>query len=512
MKSNPFVNIPRKLLLLKLGWSFFIFILILNDSSVFASWSKEQDIQRLTDMPVEEIITDLQSFIPATMQEQNIPGVAIALIRDHEVIWTEAYGAANILTRQPLKPDMLFDIASNDKVVTAYIALRLVDQGMLSLDEPLNAYLDEAWLPSSEHRDDVTLRRVLSHTSGLGHLTPSRELRFEPGAGYSYSALGFLYTQAVCEHVTGKPFEQLAKEMVFEPLGMSSSSFVNRSDLVPRTANGHVRSVIPVVLFLIPFLICLIFVGLIVLVIQRLRTGRWHLTRKAGIVILAIAYLITCLLFFIFLDELGFPEYAWLVFVSGFVVLVTFLVALWAVRALLSRIIPTRKGLLTFLTVLWGVILAVGIGIVILSMGNFPVPKNAPFETGSAGVMHSTAEDLAKFLIEIADPQYLSAELSEEMRTAQVWLSDDLAWGLGPGILYDQGEYILWQWGQTIDFQSVMMINPQTGSGVVVWTNSDLLNPNVAINIAHRALGGNMDPIRRAISLGFNYQGPFLEP
>ena len=56
------------------------------------------------------------------------------------------------------------------------------------------------------------------------------------------------------------------------------------------------------------------------------------------------------------------------------------------------------------------------------------------------------------------------------------------------------------------------MINPQTGSGVVVWTNSDLLNPNVAINIAHRALGGKIEPIRQAANLGFNYQGPFLEP
>jgi hypothetical protein len=56
-----------------------------------------------------------------------------------------------------------------------------------------------------------------------------------------------------------------------------------------------------------------------------------------------------------------------------------------------------------------------------------------------------------------------------------------------------------------------MMINPQTGSGVVVFTNSDLLNPDVAINIAQRALGGKIEPIRRASHLAFNYQGPFLE-
>ena len=55
------------------------------------------------------------------------------------------------------------------------------------------------------------------------------------------------------------------------------------------------------------------------------------------------------------------------------------------------------------------------------------------------------------------------------------------------------------------------MINPQTGSGVVVFTNSDMLNPDVAIDIAHRAQGGKIEPIRRGASLEFNYQGPFLE-
>jgi CubicO group peptidase (beta-lactamase class C family) len=511
MNTKPFVLPSCRLLFLSLAFILVVSPLFFSTPEALASTSQGSKSQKLVDKPIDEVITDLQEFIPTYIKEQNIPGVALALIRDNEVVWKEGYGVANILTRQPVIPDMLFDVASNDKVVTAYIALRLVDQGMLSLDEPLNMYLDEDWLPPSEYRDAVTLRRVLSHTSGLGHLTPSRELRFEPGKGYSYSAIGILYTRAVIEQVTGKPFDQVAQEMVFEPLGMSSSSFVNRSDLVPRTANGHIRSAIPVVLFMIPFLICFLFVGLLWLMIQRLRTGRWHLTWKLGIVILAIAYLITCLQFFILLGELGFPEYAWLVLISGFAVVVTILVASWAGRAILTRIIPSRKGLLTFLTVLWVIVVVVGIGFIVLSMGNLPVSKNAPVETGSAGIMHSTAEDLAKFLIEIAAPKYLSAELSEEMQSAQVWLANDLAWGLGPGIQYDRGDYVLWQWGQTIDFQSVMMINPQTGSGVVVWTNSDMLNPDVAIDIAHRSQGGKIEPIHRAVNLEFDYQGPFLE-
>ena len=113
----------------------------------------------------------------------------------------------------------------------AYIALRLVDQGLLSLDEPLNSYLPEPWLPASEYRDVITMRHVLSHTSGLGHLTNSRDSLFAPGLGYSYSAIGFHYLQAVIEQVTGQSLEEVAQEILFTPLGMSSSSFVNPTEL-----------------------------------------------------------------------------------------------------------------------------------------------------------------------------------------------------------------------------------------------------------------------------------------
>jgi len=292
---------------------------------------------------------------------------------------------------------------------------------------------------------------------------------------------------------------------------MSSSSFVNRSDLVPRTANGHLRAPLPVSLFLVLFLVCFLLSGLVGLVIQRIRKGRWHLTWKAGLMILAITTLITSLLFIVFLGEAGFPEIAWLVVFSGLAVVVTFVLALYAGRVILTRYIPGRRGLQTVLTILWSVIIAVGIGYIALSIDNLPVSKNTTVEANSAGTMRSSTGDLAKFLIEIADPQYLSAELSEQLHTPQVWLQEDLAWGLGPGIQYSGGDTILWQWGQALDFMSVMMINPQSGSGVVVFTNSDLLNPDVAINIAHRALGGKIEPIRRATHLEFNYDGPFLD-
>ncbi len=240
--------------------------------------------------PVEAVVADLERYIPEYMRQENIPGVAIALIRDGEMVWTEGFGVANGLTRQPVTPETLFEVASNSKVVTAYIALRLVDQGVLSLDAPLNAYLPEPWLPASEYRDAITLRHVLSHSSGLGHGTTSRENLFAPGRGYSYSAVGFQYLQAVIEQVTGESLEQVAQELVYTPLGMSSSSFVNRAEFTPRTANGHLNAILPALLFAVPYVVSLVIVGLFGLVILRIRTGQWRPARRMTISTLLVMF------------------------------------------------------------------------------------------------------------------------------------------------------------------------------------------------------------------------------
>ena len=176
--------------------------------------------------PVEEVTADLERYIPQYMSEQGIPGTAVALIRDGRVVWTEGFGVTNVITRQPVTPETVFKVASNSKAITAYLALRLVDQGVLALDAPLNGYLSDPWLPPSEYRDVITLRHILSHTSGLRHSTPSRENVFAPGLGYSYSAIGYQYLQAVIEHTTEKSLDSIGQDLVFTPLGMSSSSFV----------------------------------------------------------------------------------------------------------------------------------------------------------------------------------------------------------------------------------------------------------------------------------------------
>jgi CubicO group peptidase (beta-lactamase class C family) len=452
--------------------------------------------------PVDAVIADLESYIPEYMQDKNIPGVSIALIREGQIVWTEGFGVVNAITRQPVTPETVFEVASNSKVATAYIALRLVDQGKLSLDEPLNAYLSEPWLPPSEYRDTITLRHVLSHSSGLGKI--GRESLFAPGRGYYYSGSGLHYLQAVIEQVTGQSLEDLGQEMVFVPLGMSSSSFVNPTEITPRTANGHWRAFIPALLFIVPYVVSLVLVGVLGLLILRIRTGQWRPTRWMVIGTCAVAFVLSLLPAFVLLGEIGWLEFAWLIASCGLILVIAFALAFLACRAVILRLSPERPRKLTALTIVLSVLIVVVLACS-QAKSNLPVSKWPATHADAAGSVRATVGDMAAFLIELSNPRYLSAETAAQLQTSQVRLSSDLSWGLGPGIQHSQQGDALWQWGQHLDFQSVMIIYPKHGWGIVVCTNNDLLNPNVAVEIAHRALGGKIEPIRRAINLEFNY-------
>jgi len=456
--------------------------------------------------PVETIVVDLESYIPEYMCEKNIPGVAIALIRDGKVVWTEGFGVVNTITTKPVSSETLFEVASNSKVVTAYIALRLVDQGRLSLDEPLNAYLPKPWLPSSEYRNAVTLRQVLSHTSGLSaSIILKRDIIFVPGNHYYYSGIGFMYLQEVIEQVTGRGLEDLAQEMVFAPLGMSSSSFVNQADFTPRTANGHLHAFLPALFFVVPYVVFLVLVGFLGLVILRILTGQWRPTRRMVFGVFPLAFVLSLLPILILFRPISFLEFVWLIAFCGFILTIVFALLFFAGRAIILWLSPKRQGKQIVLTIVWIALIVVGLTALMFRVTNLPVPKWPVVHANAAGSLRATAGDMATFLIELSNPQYLSAEMATQLQIPQIILSRDLSWGLGPGIQHSQQGDALWQWGQHFDFQSAMIIYPEHGFGVVVLTNNDLVNSDVAIEIAHWTLGGKIESIRWAIHPEFNY-------
>ena len=196
----------------------------------------------------------LGSLYPArTDGALRIPGVSIAVIKDNQIHWAKGYGQADVTAKSPVTTETLFQAASISKPVTAFAVMRLVDAGKLSLDEDVNRYLKSWKVPDDEftHGRPVTLRALLSHTSGTGDgfgfpgYAPSAErptlvqiLNGEkpsnvgrvfwerpPFTAYKYSGGGTVVVQLLLTDTLGKPFHEIMRELVLEPVGMTSSTY-----------------------------------------------------------------------------------------------------------------------------------------------------------------------------------------------------------------------------------------------------------------------------------------------
>jgi CubicO group peptidase (beta-lactamase class C family) len=466
-----------------------------NQVRVFAASVPLQESPLKTSEPVDDIVGDLEEFIPTQMDQEEIPGAAVALIRDGEVAWVEGFGVANILTGEPVTAGTIFEVASNSKVVTAYTALRLVDQGLLSLDEPVDTTLSEPWLPPSEYGEQITLRQLASHSSGLtDNLIPlDKSINFKPGSDFLYSGVGALYMQEVIEQVTSQPLDEVADAMVFEPLGMTSSDFVNGVEIMPRMANGYMDYRLPLLAFVVPFVVLSIVLGLVGLLILRCRSGIWRPTRKMVAGVLLLSGTLTLLVFWLLLGK-DLPNLALLIAFAGIVFILAIGVLDLTGRFFFPRLPGAMQGRKTqgLLRITW-----IGLGIFMLfwlaEMITGPLPAILSPRPSAVGSLRTSAPDLATFLIEVANPQHLKADLAVQMRTPQVSAGSDMSWGLGPGIEHSEDGDALWQNGQTFGFRSLMVIYPEQEIGVVVLTNSDHGFP-FACDVAQRALGGSAIP------------------
>jgi len=450
-----------------------------------------QDVPLRFSEPVDSVIADLKSYIPDRMNESNVPGLAIALIRNNQVVWTEGFGVSNRWTGRPVSSRTVFEVASISKVITAYTALRLVKEGTLSLDEPVHTFLKKPWLPPSTLGDKITLRHLLSHSSGLGDdvLFKNKRIMFEPGTGFLYAGLGAEYVKELIEQVSEKSLEEIAREKVFKPLNMSSSSFVNETRVMNQMANGHMRYLLTSVAFLIPFLSVLVIVGIITLVLNRLIKRSWRLARRLKIGVFVLACMLTELLLSIFIGK-PFPNLIWITMLCAFVFFIFLFLSYMFIRRMVSLITTFRqkKVLKATVTTLWMVV-SVIVFLTVAKSFRGPVPKNNSGEVSAIGSLRSTAPDLAAFLIELTNPRYLSQGMASQIDSAQVNISQDFSWGLGIGIQHSSNGDAIWQNAITFAFRGIMVVYPGEGHGVVVLTNSESGLP-VAYDIAEKALGG----------------------
>ena len=189
----------------------------------------------------------------ARMKHHRVPGLSIAVIHNYRVEWAKGYGLADTTARTPVTPQTLFSAGSISKMATAGAALRLVQQGKLTLDAPINTYLKSWQLAENDfsRQRPVSLRLLLSHNGGTSQSAyfgfvpgprplpsvvdilsgqPQAETRpvvvnKVPGTGFQYSGGGYLVAQLALMDVTGQDFATLTDQGLFRPLGMRSTTF-----------------------------------------------------------------------------------------------------------------------------------------------------------------------------------------------------------------------------------------------------------------------------------------------
>jgi CubicO group peptidase (beta-lactamase class C family) len=183
------------------------------------------------------------------------PGAVVLITRGETTIYSGAVGQADLELGVPLSPDQVFRIASVTKMFTAATVLKLAEQGKLSLDDKLSAYVAD--IPNG---DQITIRQLLNHTAGVSDIvhtiTPgfsrrdvdtatlledvkSRPPAFAPGARWSYSNAGFILLGAVIEKATGKRWYEAVQDEVVAPVGLKRTVFGAAAPLIPGRVAGY---------------------------------------------------------------------------------------------------------------------------------------------------------------------------------------------------------------------------------------------------------------------------------
>lgn len=195
----------------------------------------------------------VDEFIRAEMQKQKIPGVSLAVVKDGQIVYAKGYGFANVEHQVPVKPETVFQSGSVGKQFTAAAVMLLVEEGKINLEDKISKYFAD----TPETWKDITIRHLLTHTSGMGDYPRDFDLRadytedelykkiklapltFQPGEKWAYSNLGFVTLGILINKVSGKFYGDFLQERVFKPLGMTTARVINEADIIPNRASGY---------------------------------------------------------------------------------------------------------------------------------------------------------------------------------------------------------------------------------------------------------------------------------
>src|SRR5262245_36451304 len=212
-----------------------------------------------------EIGKRLGAFVDRLAQAGVFSGTVL-LRQNDKVLLTRATGVANRDFDAPIRLDTKFNLGSMNKMFTGVSVMKLVQQGKLSLDDPIGRHLDATWLPKVD-RNKVLVKHLLTHTSGLGSyfnetfdrtsrllyrkvddykpLVAEETLAFEPGTKWDYSNTGMLIAGAVIEKASGMDYFEFVRKNVTGPAGMKNTDCYELDRVNPNLAVGYERRLTP---------------------------------------------------------------------------------------------------------------------------------------------------------------------------------------------------------------------------------------------------------------------------
>lgn len=192
------------------------------------------------------------------LEQTGVPSASIAVVDHGKLVYTHAYGKAQLQPPTPATPEMRYSIGSISKQFTAAAILLLQEQGKLSLDDAVGKYV-----PGLTRGDEVTIREILSHTSGYQDYWPEdyvmtpmfkpttaqqildtwakKPLDFEPGTQWQYSNTNYVIAGAIVEKVSGEKLMDFLEEHIFHPLGMQSVWNSDETKLTQADATAYYR-------------------------------------------------------------------------------------------------------------------------------------------------------------------------------------------------------------------------------------------------------------------------------
>src|SRR5215831_2520498 len=196
----------------------------------------------------------VDDYVKAEMTRQKIPGVSIAVVSNGEIKKAKGYGLANVELNVAATADTIFQSGSVGKQFTATLAMMLVEEGRMSLDDHISKYIPNA--PATWK--DITLRHLLTHTSGISNRIYNQinmrqdysedelvekiaalPLDFQPGEKWNYSNSGYVMLGILIHKATGRFYGDLLRGRIFTPLGMSTARIINEAEIVPNRAAGY---------------------------------------------------------------------------------------------------------------------------------------------------------------------------------------------------------------------------------------------------------------------------------